>query len=685
MTHPPEWLIGIDVGGTFTDGALVRPGAEPIAIKSLTNYADPASGLRAALDRLSAAAGVTRGELLARTAKFAYGTTLATNLVVEGRGAKTGFITTRGFRDTLVMAGIGRERIGMDLTASRAPSLVPRRLIREVRERIDVHGRIVAPLRSEDIEVAIDAFTAEGVEAIGVCLLWSFRNPEHEIQVASMLRERGAWFVTASHEVAPLLGEYERSATTALNAILGPPVHGHLMAVERGLREDGLTVPLLVMQSSGGLLPVADAARTPVALLGSGPAGGVLASKLLVDAMAVRNALCVDMGGTTFDVSLITDGEYALRDRIQYAGQELFTQAIDIDSIGAGGGSLGWVDHGTRLKVGPASARSDPGPASYGRGGIEAAVTDANLMLGRINPEGLAGGSLSLDATAAERALRTLGTPIGLDPRGTAEGMIAIVDAAMADAMRAQTVRRGLDPADFTLLVYGGAGPLHAVAIARELGIARILIPALATVFSAYGVVASDLLHVLATTEARPLTDPAPIAATYSRLEAEGRRLLAADGIVAGHQVLRRSAQVRFRGQLHAVDVAVADGAIDAPFLEQVGRDFVREYERLFGAGTASPQAGMEAITLRIDAVGPTIRPPLSVSTLRRRAAVSAGARAVWHEGVSHEAQRYVGPFDAGEEFQGPAILDYPGHTVWLPPATTAHIDGWQNLVVELT
>ena len=272
-------------------------------------------------------------------------------------------------------------------------------------------------------------------------------------------------------------------------------------------------------------------------------------------------------------------------------------------------------------------------------------------MLGRINPEGLAGGSLSMDGAAAERALTALGSPIGLDARGTAEGMIAIIDAAMADAMRAQTVRRGLDPADFTLLVYGGAGPLHAVAIARELGITRILIPALATIFSAYGVVASDLLHVLATTEARPLDDPAPIAATYARLEAEGCRLLATDGVAVERQILRRSAQVRFRGQLHAVDVAVAGGLVDAAFVQQIARDFVREYERLFGAGTASPQAGMEAITLRVDAVGPTVRPPLVISETHRRPARPDGARSVWHEGRSCEAQRYVGPFSAGEEY----------------------------------
>jgi len=679
-----DWLIGIDVGGTFTDGVLVRPGEAPIEVKSPTDHSNPMAGLRSCLDRLAEASAVERRGLLARTAKLAYGTTLAANLLVEGKGARTGFLTTRGFRDTLMIAGIGRERIGMDLTASRPPPLIPRRLIHELRERIDSEGRELAPLRVDDIRVAMAALEAAGVEAVGVCLLWAFRNAAHEQEVARMLRSRNGWFVTTSCEVAPLMGEYERSATTALNAILGPPVSRHLTGVEGQLRDDDLGVPLLVMQSSGGVVPVADAVRRPVTLLASGPAGGVLASKLLADAMGLRNVLCVDMGGTTFDVSLISDGELAMRDRSQHAGQDLFIPAIDIHSIGAGGGSMGWVDHGSRLKVGPQSAGSQPGPACYGRGGVRATITDATCWLGRLNPDGLAGGRLPLDSEAAGRALRDLGRPLGMDPREVAEGMIAIVDAAMADAMRVQTVRRGLDPASYTLFTFGGAGALHAAALAGELGIREVVVPALASVLSAYGVVASDILHVLTVTEARALTDPAPLAAAYERLETEGQRLLDRDGVAPESRTFVRSAQVRFLGQLHAVDIAVPAGGVDEAFVQGMRHAFVYRYESLFGPGTSSPEAGMEAITIRVDAIGHIARPPLEPRTVRARDATPDGQRQLWWEGRALTATRFIGPLPPGASLCGPAAIDNPGNTVWVPPGWRAQVDGWSNLVMRI-
>ena len=678
----PDQLIGIDVGGTFTDGVLVRPGEPTLQAKSLTDQRDPLAGLHACLDRLAEAAGLDRQALLARTAKLAYGTTHARNLVVEGKGARTGFITTRGFRDTLVIAGIGRDRIGQDLTASRAPSLVARRHIREVRERVDRHGREIAPLNEDDVRSAIEAFDAQGIEAVGVSLLWSFRNPAHERRIAEMVRAHDGWFVTVSSDVAPLMGEYERSATTALNASLGPPLARHLGALERRLDSEGLTVPLLVMQSSGGLLPIDDAARLPVSLIASGPAGGVLAAKLLADAMGLANVISVDMGGTTFDVSLITDGAFATRERTQLAGQELFLPALDIHSIGAGGGSLGWIDHGARLKVGPRSAGADPGPACYGRGGGDATVTDANLLLGRINPAGLAGGRLALDQGAAEQALARLGRPLGLDARGAAEGMIAIVDAAMADAIRVMTVRRGLDPADYVLFAFGGAGALHAAALARELGIRRVVVPTLAPVLSAYGIVASDILHVLTITEARPLDESAAIAAAYAHLESDGARMLEQDRVPADRCRLRRSAQIRFRGQLHAVDVSVASGAID---IDRMRRDFLREYERLYGAGTASPQAGIETITLRVDAIGITERPSLEPRAEGAPVATPTGARDVRTDGRPVRAAAFDGPaLRPGDRFAGPAVVDYPGNTAWVPDGVHAHVDGWDNLVLEI-
>jgi N-methylhydantoinase A len=652
-------------------------------VKSPSDPADPVAGLRSCLDLLAQELGIDRRSLLSRTAKLAYGTTQAANVVVEGKAARTGFITTRGFRDTLIIAGIGRERIGIDLGDSRAPSLVPRRLIREVRERVDAGGTELAPVNVDDVRSAIEFLEQEGVEAVGVCLLWSFRNPTHEEQVATMLRDHNGWFVTTSAEVAPLLGEYERSATTALNAGLGPPIAGHLQGVEKDLRADGLAAPLLVMQSSGGLLPVAEALRRPVTLLASGPAGGVLAGKLIADAMGIANALCVDMGGTTFDLSMITDGEYAARDRTEVAGQELFLPAIDVRSIGAGGGSLGWVDHGVRLKVGPRSAGARPGPACYGRGGTQATVTDANCVLGRLNPDGLAGGRLPLDPAAATGALGALGAELGMDAVETAEGMITIVDAAMADAIRSQTVRRGIDPAEYTLIAFGGAGPLHVAALARELGISTIVVPSLAPVLSAYGVAASDIRHVLAVTEARSVDDVDALAAAYSRLEAEAERLLDADGIPPERRGLVRSAQVRFGGQLHAVDVAVGDGPV-ATALERIAEDFVARYERLFGPGTGSVGAGIEVITVRVDGIGRSPYPSLERMPDRSRQAPAEGRRKARWDGRWWEATRHL-EAAAGDSLTGPAVVDLPGHTVWIPPGVKARVDGFGSVVMEVT
>lgn len=681
-----NWLVGVDVGGTFTDGVLVRPGAEPLAAKSLSDPVNPVSGLRACLDQLAEAAGTDRRALLSRTGKLAYGTTLAANLLVEGRGARVGFITTRGFRDTLIVAGIGRERIGVDLTARRPPPLVPRHLIQEVRERVDARGRELAPVRMEDVSAAIAALEAEGVEAVGICLLWSFRNPDHELQVAQALRSHDGWFVTCSSEVAPLLGEYERSATTALNAILGPPVERYLGALTGDFRQEGLEPPVLVMQSTGGLLPPLEAARLPVSLLASGPAGGVLASKLLADAMGLPNVLCADVGGTTFDVSLIIDGEFATGERARHAGHDILAPGIDVESIGAGGGSLGWVDHAHRLKVGPRSAGAWPGPACYGRGGSRPTVTDAHCRLGRLNPDGLAGGRLRLDREAAVRALELLGGELGMHAVEIAEGMLAIVDAAMADAMRSQTVRRGLEPADFTLLAYGGAAPLHAATLAAELGISRVVVPTLAPVFSAFGAVASDLRHVLTLGVGAGVDEWAPIADGYRRLEEEAVRRLELDGVAPAGRALVRSAQARFMGQLHAVQVPVAGGDFDLAAAARLREAFIGRYERLFGAGTSSPEAGIEVTSLRLDAIGRTPRPELRQAIAAGAAAPARpeGRREIWWHGRDWRALRYLGPLPVGSRLAGPAVIDHPGHTVLVPPGVAAQVDGLGNLVMEL-
>lgn len=679
-----DWLIGVDVGGTFTDGVLLRPGEAPLIVKTPTNIADPVAGLMGCLDAIAESVEATKSELLARTIKLGYGTTQAANLIVEGKGAKVGFITTRGFKDTLIVAEIGRERIGMDLTSDRPPSLVPRSRIFEVRERVDASGREIAPLNMDDVKLAMDALASQGVEAVGVCFLWSFLNSDHEARVAAALKEYSDWFVSVSYDVAPLLGEYVRSATTALNARLGPPVQQHLLSVGKSLKSQGLEALPLVMTSAGGLLTMEDAANKPISLLSSGPAGGVLASKLLAERMGLSNVLCADMGGTTFDVSLITQGELALSERAQYAGQEVFTEAIDIVSIGAGGGSVGWVDHGMRLKVGPSSAGSDPGPACYGHGGTKATVTDANCQLGRLNPQGLAGGRLRLDTGSAERVLTDLGSELGLSAQETAEGIISIVDAAMSDAIRSQTVAKGLDPREYTLFAYGGAAPLHAASIAADLGISKVVVPLLAPVFSAYGIVASNIQHVLSKSRVVPITDTPTIADVFKELEVSGWKALDLDNVEQENRMILRTAQLRFKGQMHSVNVSMPDGPIDEKLLEELGRRFIETYERLFGAGTSSASAGIEMVTLRVYAIGVTTVPQLDQSPLGQEEVAPSGSRKVWYRGSLIDVPTYSGPLQPGKKVQGPALLDYPGQTTWVPINTFVEVDQYQSLVITV-
>lgn len=679
-----DWLIGVDVGGTFTDGVLLRPGEAPLIVKTPTNIADPVAGLMGCLDAIAESVEATKSELLARTIKLGYGTTQAANLIVEGKGAKVGFITTRGFKDTLIVAEIGRERIGMDLTSDRPPSLVPRSRIFEVRERVDASGREIAPLNMDDVKLAMDELASQGVEAVGVCFLWSFLNSDHEARVAAALKEYSDWFVSVSYDVAPLLGEYVRSATTALNARLGPPVQQHLLSVGKSLKSQGLEALPLVMTSAGGLLTMEDAANKPISLLSSGPAGGVLASKLLAERMGLSNVLCADMGGTTFDVSLITQGELALSERAQYAGQEVFTEAIDIVSIGAGGGSVGWVDHGMRLKVGPSSAGSDPGPACYGHGGTKATVTDANCQLGRLNPQGLAGGRLRLDTGSAERVLTDLGSELGLSAQETAEGIISIVDAAMSDAIRSQTVAKGLDPREYTLFAYGGAAPLHAASIAADLGISKVVVPLLAPVFSAYGIVASNIQHVLSKSRVVPITDTPTIADVFKELEVSGWKALDLDNVEQENRMILRTAQLRFKGQMHSVNVSMPDGPIDEKLLEELGRRFIETYERLFGAGTSSASAGIEMVTLRVYAIGVTTVPQLDQSPLGQEEVAPSGSRKVWYRGSLIDVPTYSGPLQPGNKVQGPALLDYPGQTTWVPINTFVEVDQYQSLVITV-
>lgn len=675
----PTWAIGVDVGGTFTDGVLLRPGVETLVTKTPTDTERPVAGLLASLDAIAQGAGVTRGELLARTAKLAYGTTQAANMVVEGVGARTAFLTTAGFKDTLTIAGIGRDRIGQDLTASRAPSLIRRRDIEEVHERVDAKGRILAAVDEDAVRALAADLRDRGYESVGICFLWSFVNDRHEAEVAEILRETGDWFVTASSECAPVLGEYERSATTALNARLGPPVREHLTAVEAELAREGLAGRPLIMSSAGGLLSLTDAADIPVSLLSSGPAGGVLAAKALAERMGIANVITGDMGGTTFDVSLISEGEVSRSDRTMLIGQEIATAAVDIASVGSGGGSIAWVERGTRLKVGPRSAGAVPGPACYGRGGEKPTTTDANLLLGRIHGDG-GKGSLDLDLGAAERAMQTVADELGVTAEEAAVGVLQIVDAAMADAIRAQTVARGLDPREYSYFAFGGGGALHAASIASELDIEHVVIPQLSPVFSASGIVSSDIRHVLTRSVPTGIEDTASLSEAIEELEAGGAHQLDEDAVPVDRRTFARSMKLRFRGQMHSVDVPVGAGRVDERLLRQVVRDFIATYESLYGQGTASPDAGIEVVTLSVHAVGATDRVDEAAPGVVDHRPDAVGTRRTWTGEGFADVPRYVGRLAPGAHIVGPALVDLPGTSLWAPAGSRVDVDAHGSL-----
>ncbi len=683
------FYVGVDVGGTFTDGVVVDDAGRVRVVKTPSVPGDPSRGFIECLRKAGAAEGLELRDFLARVEKLAYGTTLATNLIVEGKGARTGLITTRGFKDTLPIARIGREYLGIDLQVERPPGLIPRRMIAEVTERVDSQGIVVTPLRLAEVGAALSALAADGLEAVAIAFLWSFKNPAHEEAVAGeVTRLRPDLYLSLSSQVAPLAGEYERSATAVMNALLGPPLRGHLERLDQQLAGEGFRGALLLMQSTGGATPVGDAARTPVTLINSGPAGGLLATSFLGRTLGLKNLIAVDMGGTTFDASLITGGQVPTRAQSRVAGHNIYVPMLEIQSIGAGGGSIAWIDAGSRLKVGPRSAGADPGPACYPEGGDEPTVTDADLLLGRLSPDRFVGGELLLSVDRARAVMEErIARPLGMTVMEAARGIATIVDANMADALRRITLQKGHDPRDFTLVAFGGAGPTHAAALARDLGITSTIVSPVATVQSAFGVVSADIAHSFWVSDVFDFADAARVNGHLSDLEARGHALLEREGIPAERRRMVRWAEVRYRGQAHQVMVPVPGGNLDQREVQEVRAAFEERYEALYGRDSGYRDAGVELVNLRVDAVGLTRQPALTAEPEDQ-----ADASAAWRErrlvylgGPDlEEADVYVGEaLRSGHKLSGPAVVEYVATTILVYGGQRARVDPYLNVIIE--
>ncbi|MFD9718692.1 hydantoinase/oxoprolinase family protein [Streptomyces sp. NPDC059076] len=694
------FFVGTDVGGTFTDLVVLQDQCAPRIFKSPTTPHDRSEGVLNALRLAAESYGLDLRSFCADIVYFAHGTTAATNALIERKGAVTALLTTRGFTDTMLIQRSMTSWVGMGAATGhysrrRNPGqIVPRSRLAGITERIDASGAEVVPIDEQEVRATLRLLRDDGVEALAVSFLWSFVNSDHEAAVARIVRDE--WpeaYLTLSHEVAPVIGEYERSATTVVNSYLGPVIRDYVANLENRLRGSGFTGDFSIMDSGGGVMRAEDAARRSASMLTSGPAGGVLASTALSRRLGHPHVITSDMGGTSFDVGLIIDGEPVVERVSEVGDLHLALPRIKVTAIGAGGGSIAGVDESGVLVVGPRSAGSVPGPACYARGGDRPTVTDADVVLGIIDPSRFLGGRMPLDRSLAEKAIREhVADPLGLTVEEAAAGIKRVADNQMADLLRKVTVEQGHDPRDFAVYAYGGAGPTHAYAYTEAAGIATLVVPPTSTVHSAYGTVTSDRYRAVQTTEVHRtppgVTDPAVhldaerIDGTLNELAARCRDDLDGDARIR----LSRIAYLKFRRQSHELPIAVPEGEVTTEVLRSLINEFRTVYERIYGAGTALLGAGVEIHTLRVEGrVGVTEVSEGGYPGAPDVAAAWLCERDVHFPGIgSHPTSVYRGEdLGAGAALRGPAILEFAGTTVVVGPSQSLVVDRHSNLVID--
>lgn len=680
-----SYRIGVDIGGTFTDLLVTDDDGEARVYKSPTTPDDPSIGFFKGLERAATNKGVGLDGFLSQVEGIVHGTTITTNAVLTGDGAKTGFLTTRGFRDVLNMRrGLKARQFEKYLPP---PPLVPRHRIQVVEERITVDGGATTPLNEGDVRAAARFFREQRVEAVAVSFLWSFRNPVHEERAGEILEEElDDAYVSLSTEVLPQIRVYERHSTTALNAYVGPVLKRYLIRLEKELHEHGFDGALLIMQSNGGVMSPKLAQRFASNTLLSGPAGGPLAGVFYGSTHGFKNAITVDMGGTSFDVALVANGTPTVTTEGEINGHRIAAPILDIHTIGAGGGSIAWINTGGLLTVGPKSAGADPGPACYGQGGQQLTVTDADLLLGYLDPDFFHGGELRLDLEAAKIAVKQLTDPLGMDETEVASGIYQIVNANMAAALSVVSVQRGHDPREFVLVVAGGAGPIHAAAIARELEIPLIQIPRESSVFCAAGMLISDLKHDYVRTFARELTnvDISEVQDLYREMADNGRETLAVERVPEDRIELKYSADLHYVGQFNEVEVPSGGVDLTAGGLDKMIDAFHERHDTLYGY--SMPGAPVELINLRVSARGMTDKPRFERSEPGGEdpSAAKRATRRAFFDGEFKEVPVYDGlKLVNGNVVKGPAIVDQSTTTIVVPSDFDLLCDEFNNYLMH--
>ena len=676
--------IAIDTGGTFTDViALDEETGDQFAIKTPSTPADPSLGLLNGIDEVLDAAGVARTEI----GQILHGTTTATNAVLEHKFEGLGLLVTSGFRHLIEIA---RQSVpdgyGNSFFWVKPKRLVPLHLVREVTGRIRHDGSELAPLEENSVVRAADELAALGVNRLAVCLLHSYANPAHENRVGELVAERHPEIhVSLSSVVLPEYREYERAMTTLIDVMVKPYCKTYLGHAERSIRERSGPVPFLIMQSNGGIVTSAKAAEKPVTMLVSGPAGGVLGATHMAGLADYRNVLTLDVGGTSTDVSLVQNLTPQLTSHATIENYPVKSPMLDIETVGTGGGSLAWIDDYGALKVGPRSAGADPGPICYGRGGTEPTVTDAGLALGRL-PEALIGGGLKLDAGAARAAYEELGRELEIPAEEAAAGVLEIASANQVHGIRRVTTTRGLDPGDYAMVAFGGAGGLFAAEVADFLGIATAMVPPNPGNLSAFGLHVSDVKRDYVRTCVRQQSshDAGELEAVWSALEDAGRNEIAAEGVAREAIDLFRSADMRYVGEGHEVPVPVPPGTVGGDAVATMWRDFHRVHESTFGFHYESRQ-DVEVVSLRVQAVGRVHRPGIRpLESGGGAAAPVASRRVYWRDGGWIECgiwrRRDLG---VGASVTGPAIVEEYGSTTVVPESWRSTVDRYGNLILE--
>jgi len=663
-----NWRVGIDTGGTFTDVVAVNTRSGDLELHKV--HSTPEEPSNAVINGVLEI--VRRGGFsLEDIALIVHGSTVATNAVLTRSGARLAMVTTRGFRDVLQIRRQNRPEL-YDLRSRRPEGLVVRSHIIEVDERVLYDGTVLKALSHAEIERAASRIAELDVDAVIVGMLNSYVNPDHERLLGDRLRrEFPALSVCLSHEIASSQGEFERFSTAVLNGYVQPIVTGYLGQLERKLREHGIAAPLFVMKSNGGVATASVVANRSIEMLLSGPAGGVVAGTALAQQHTNRNLITADMGGTSFDVAVIHEGAGVFTQERLFADQAIQLPMMDIETVGAGGGSIGWVDAGGALRVGPQSAGALPGPACYGSGGDKPTVTDANLVLGRLAAHSAMAGGFELDVDAARGAIATIADPLALSVEEAAEGMLRVVNANMTNAIRKLTIERGHDPAHFLLCSFGGAGPLHGAELAREIGIREVLVPTMPGVFSAFGLLLSELREEQLQSRLGLLADMFhELPAVFDQLLEEPRQRLASSGVETGRIRISRRLRLRYLGQGYDLTVLLADGILDRGIIED---DFHAAHRGAYGYDFSGDEVEVVAawVSAAVD-VQDTSLPPWP----ERKATQPASHRPVIFDGEAHDTPVYQRvDLGAGFEATGPAVIEQPDATTIVHLGQTFRVD----------